>query len=172
MATWPSAQIISTALSKIPTQVKEQTYLAMLGWIKTFMRRYGFDGPKLVDYTTRFAFSIGCDSIPEIPGRVIQQANLKPFMSLFKKYRERFRDGRKPGAEDPAEQKALREPTKPSSEKPKKAEGDSERDKEGGKMKGQDGNRKNKNKKKAKTKEIKKRPSEQVGGPAPKKPKV
>lgn len=143
----------------------------MLGWVKTFMRRYGFDGPKFVDYTSRFAFSIGCESIPEIPSRVIQQANLKPFVSLFKKYRERYRDGRKPGLEDPAEQRAPGESSKPSGEKPKKA-GDNKRDKERDKMKGKDGNRRNKNKLRTENKETRKRPGEQIGGPAPKKPKV
>ncbi|KAL2176467.1 P-loop containing nucleoside triphosphate hydrolase protein [Thermothelomyces heterothallicus CBS 202.75] len=61
---YPSAEIIQSALAKVPQQTKIQAYVANLGFINSLMRRYGLDQAGVVALANRFAAAFGCGDAP------------------------------------------------------------------------------------------------------------
>ncbi len=94
---YPSATIIETALSKIPTQAKEQAYVGNLGFIKSLMKRYRLDPAGVVALANRFATSFGCEEVPTLSAQTVGKMGLRGVPGLVVEGKGRIA-GPPPGA--------------------------------------------------------------------------
>ncbi|KAK5656747.1 hypothetical protein OQA88_4295 [Cercophora sp. LCS_1] len=82
-ASVPSTEIIKAALEKVPSQAKEQAYVAFLGFSKALKKIHGLDGPEVVQLANNFSESLGLEEPPALEQSTVSKMGLKGVPGLI-----------------------------------------------------------------------------------------
>ncbi|KAK4202048.1 putative ATP-dependent RNA helicase MSS116 mitochondrial precursor [Triangularia verruculosa] len=73
---------IQESLQKVPEQTKFQAYTAFLGFNVTIARQLGLQYAEVVQLANEFAYSMGCEEVPEVEQRTVSKMGLRGIPGL------------------------------------------------------------------------------------------